>query len=84
MVWWFANLEVWWFGLVGRRIWKRPFAKLKIETYVEMFGHLARSTPGGVGRLDICKLEIGRLNIGIWKFENAGVGNLEISGLTIG
>ena len=51
MVWWFANLEVWWFGLVGRRIWKRTFGKLKIETSVQMFVRLARSTPGEVGGL---------------------------------
>ena len=58
MVWWFANLEVWWFGLVGRRIWKRTFGKLKIETSVQMFGRLARSTPKGVGGFGNGHLEI--------------------------
>ena len=48
-----VNLEIdSWFGLVGRRIWKRTFGKLKIETSVQMFVALARSTPGGVGGLE--------------------------------
>ena len=39
--------------MVGRRIWKRTFGKLKIETSVQMFVYLASSTAGGVGGLEI-------------------------------